>query len=78
MGESDPLIGERVRIDIPDESDPDHNRYHGQHGTVVGSMKDDADHETGDPRDQHIYRVQLEGNEVADFRRRDIRPAIED
>jgi hypothetical protein len=24
--------GDRVRIDIPDETDPDHDAYHGVHG----------------------------------------------
>jgi ribosomal protein L21E len=30
-----PSEGDRVRIDIPDETDPDHALYHGEHGTVV-------------------------------------------
>jgi len=24
--------GDTVRIDIPDETDPDHDQYHGDHG----------------------------------------------
>ena len=30
-------IGDRVRIDIPDETDPDHDRYHGEHAQIVMS-----------------------------------------
>ena len=33
--------GDRVRIDIPDETDPDHEQYHGQHGTVIKIISDD-------------------------------------
>jgi hypothetical protein len=38
-----PGEGDLVRIDIPDEMDPDHDSYHGEHGTVVAILKDDAD-----------------------------------
>ena len=34
--------GDRVRVDIPDETDPDHDQYHGEHGQVVGVLSDDA------------------------------------
>jgi len=27
--------GNAVRIDIPDETDPDHNQYHGDHGHII-------------------------------------------
>lgn len=27
--------GDRVRVDIPDEVDPDHERYYGQHRVIV-------------------------------------------
>jgi ribosomal protein L21E len=67
--------GNRVRIDIPDETDPDHERYHGDHGTVVSVMDDDAGTETGDPRDRTVYRVELATGEEMDFRWRDLRPA---
>lgn len=42
--------GDRVRIDIPDEEDPDHETYHGKHGRVVEVLGDDADTVTGDGR----------------------------
>ena len=64
--------GERIRIDIPNETDPDHH-YHGEHGTVVEIISDDA----GDPRDSRLYRVKLESGEVLDFRGWDLRPPFE-
>lgn len=70
--------GDRVRIDIPDEADPDHETYHGNHGTLVKTLRDTAAATTGDSRDNTIYRVKLDDGEVADFRWRDLRPPIED
>lgn len=66
--------GDRVRIDIPDKGDLDHEKYHGKCGKVVLSMNDDADSETGDPRDEVIYRVELDSGGRMDFRWRDLRP----
>jgi ribosomal protein L21E len=68
--------GDRVRIDIPDETDPDH-RLHGEHGEVVGMIQDSAGQETGDRRDSRIYRVRLESDETVDVRWRDLRPPLE-
>lgn len=68
--------GDRVRVDIPDETDPDHDRYHGLHGTMVDVLKDDADRVTGEEREGSIYRVELETGETADFRWRDLRPPL--
>jgi len=68
--------GDRVRIDIPDETDPDH-QYHGDHGVVVNILSDDAGVETGDSRDSRLYRIQLESGETIDVRWRDIRPPIQ-
>lgn len=42
--------------------------YHGEHGTVVDVVPDDADTVTGDERDALIYQVQLEPGEQGDFR----------
>jgi len=70
-------IGDRVRVDIPDTTDPDHERYHRVHGTVVAVSRDDAGETTGDERDAVIYRIELENEETADFRWRDLRPPIE-
>lgn len=69
--------GDRVRIDIPDETDADH-RYHGQHGEVIEVVVDDAGEETGDERDAVSYRVVLENGETMYFRWRDLRPPFND
>ena len=66
--------GDRVRIDIPYKGDLDHEKYHGECGRVVLAMNDDADSETGDPRDEVIYRVELDSGGQMDFRWRDLRP----
>ena len=68
--------GDCVRVDIPDTTDPDHERYHGLHGTVVDVLEDEAGEVTGDERDDVIFRVELENEETADFRWRDLRPPI--
>ncbi|QLG26863.1 hypothetical protein HUG10_04595 [Halorarum halophilum] len=68
------MEGDRVRIDIPDETDPDHDAYHGVHGTVINVVEDDADTLTGDARESIIYRVELEAGGEVDFRWRDLRP----
>lgn len=67
--------GDRVRIDIPDKSDPDHGLYHDQVGIVADVIEDDAGEETGDQRDTHLFRVTLQDGDTADFRWRDLRPA---
>ena len=46
--------GDRVRVDIPDTIDPDHDRYHGLHGTVVEVLEDDVSEFTDDDRDAVI------------------------
>jgi len=69
--------GDRVRIDIPDETDPDNEQYHGQHGTVIEKISDDAGNLTNDDCDSVIYRVELASGETMDFRRRDIRPSLD-
>lgn len=65
--------GDRVRIDIPDQTDPDH-RYHGKNGEVVTIIPDDAGDETGDPQDSGVYRVDLDTGDTIDVRARDLRP----
>jgi len=66
--------GDCVRIDIPDETDPDYDRYHGRHGEIVAILEDDAGVVTGDTRDAVLYRVQLEDGTKTDVRWRDLRP----
>jgi ribosomal protein L21E len=67
-------LGDRVRVDIPDETDPDHELYHGRHGEVVELLEDDASEVTGDERDSLIYRIRLDDGKSVDFRWRDLRP----
>ena len=67
--------GDKVKIDIPDQTDADYDSYHGSIGEVVEVIHDDAGQYTGDWRDSSLYRVEFEGEERVDFRWRDIRPA---
>jgi len=69
-------VGDQVRIDIPDESDPDHNQHHGKHGQVVEILEDEAGTLTDDERDSIIYRIQFSDGEELDFRHQSIRPSI--
>jgi len=69
--------GDRVRVDIPDETDPDHDRYHGVEGTVTETLTDDAGAVVGDQRESILYRVELDTGDTADFRWRDLRPPLE-
>lgn len=67
-------IGDRVRIDIPNEEDPDHERLHYKQGTIVEIFEDDADKETGDPRDSYVFSVDIDEGKIEDLRWRDLRP----
>jgi ribosomal protein L21E len=69
--------GDRVRIDIPDEADPDHECFHGQHGTIIKMISDDVGRFTNDTNDSTIYRVELDTGETMDLRRRDLRPPLD-
>jgi ribosomal protein L21E len=69
--------GDRVRVDIPDETDVDHQQYHGQHGTIVSTLSDDVDEIIEDEQDARLYRVEFESGQTMDFRGRDLRPPIE-
>lgn len=77
MTEFRPGEGDRVRVDIPDETDPDHAQYHGRHGEVITTISDDAGENSGDDRDNILYRVEFEDGTKADFRWRDLRPGFE-
>lgn len=70
--------GDRVRVDIPDKGDPDHDNWHGREGTIAEIREDDAGRETGDDRDSVEYRVEIDDGKSMWFRWRDIRPAIGD
>lgn len=66
--------GDRVRIDIPDQDDPDYETFHGKHGVITGVLEDDAGDMTGDSRDDVLYRVEFNDGTEMDFRWRDLRP----
>ncbi|USZ70037.1 hypothetical protein NGM10_17725 (plasmid) [Halorussus salilacus] len=68
-------VGDRVRVDIPDEADPDHERLHRKYGTIVEIFEDDAGQETGDPRDSHLFSVEIDEGTIEHLRWRDLRPA---
>ena len=70
-------VGDRVRIDIPDETDPDHDRYHGEHGRIIDILEDEAGTLTGDKRDSTIYRIELSNGEELDLRHKSIRPPLQ-
>lgn len=67
-------IGDDVRIDIPDETDPDYERLHGSRGTIIQVLEDDAGVVTGDEREGYLFRVELVDGETVDVRWRDLRP----
>ena len=69
--------GTEVRVDIPDKTDPDFERYHRRCGTIVAIVEDDASELTGDDRDDVLYRVDFNDGEQQDFRWRDLRPTSE-
>ncbi len=71
-------MGDRVRIDIPDEADPDFQSFHGRHGEVVDVLTDDASAITGREEDAVLYRVRFRSGDVMDFRTRDLRPPLDD
>lgn len=67
--------GDRVRVDIPDTSDPDHQRLHNRTGTIVQILEDDAGADTGDERDSHLFVVKMSNGNTDGLRWRDLRPA---
>ena len=71
-------VGDRVRLDITDTTDPDFD-WHGQHGSVVDVLEDDAGVVTGEDRDGRLYRIDLDDHDqTLDFRHRDPRPPFEE
>lgn len=74
-GEADPVHrfvpGDRVRVDVPDETDPDHRRYHGRHGQVIAIIPDDQVDE-----ERRRFRVEFDVEGYADFPYWKLRPPI--
>lgn len=48
-------IGDRARIDILDETDPNHDRYHGEHGRIVNILEYEVGTLTGDDRGSNLF-----------------------
>lgn len=69
-------VGDRVRIDIPNQTDIDYE-LHGRQGEVIDLIEDEAASMTGDERDSILYRVQIDDGKEMDFRLRDLRPAFD-
>ncbi len=69
--------GDRVRVDIPNQTDPDHDRYHGRHGTIVEILEDDAGVKTGNEQDSFLFQIEFDEGDTMDFRGRDLRPPLE-
>lgn len=68
--------GDRVRVDIPDESRPDHRRLHGRHGEVIAVIPLASGGETdGDPPG-YKYRIRFDAGGYADLQWYDLRPPI--
>ncbi|WP_407066975.1 hypothetical protein [Haloarcula brevis] len=68
-------VGDRIRVDIPDSTDPDFDELHGKRGEVAEIIEDNAGSVTGDERDSVLYRVSLDSGKVIDVRWRDLRPS---
>ena len=68
-------VGDQVRVDIPDETDPDFE-VHGAHGEIVDIIEDSAGIVTGDEQDDGIYRIELGNGCTVDLRHHDIRPSF--
>lgn len=66
--------GDPVRVDIPDKTDPDHDRLHERKAVIVDVLEDDAGHTTGDVRNSNLFRVELQDGTMAQLRWRDLRP----
>lgn len=69
--------GDRVKIDLPNESNPNHDPYHEEHGTIVDSLEDDSNTLGGDEQDSNIYRIHLDAGEKLEIRHLVIRPPIQ-
>ncbi|RQH00108.1 hypothetical protein EA472_12945 [Natrarchaeobius oligotrophus] len=67
-------LGDNVRVDIPDKTDPDFDDFHGKYGVIDEIIEDDAGDETGDERDSKLYRVEFDDGKIMDFRWKDLRP----
>ena len=67
-------IGDRVRVDIPEKDDPDHERLRQKHGTVLEILEDNAGQETGDVRNSYLFSVEIDDDSIENLRWRGLRP----
>ena len=68
--------GDRVRVDIPDESDPRHRRHHGRHGRVIAIIQRTSPDAASDDPGWIKYRVEFDDGGYADLHWYDLRPPI--
>jgi ribosomal protein L21E len=73
MSEQGIQIGDRVKLILDKEVSPD-NQWHGKTGRIIDVSFDDAASVTDDPKDNFMYKIELEDGIVPDvhFRRADI------
>jgi len=73
MEEGGIQIGDRVKLILDKEISRD-NRWHGKIGEVIDISFDDAASVTGNPKDNFLYKVELEEGTIPEvhFRRADI------
>jgi hypothetical protein len=64
-------VGDRVRIDIPDETHPDHP-HHGKNGEIIAEIPGDSRNDRGGRQ----LRVALDIGDVVDVRPFEVRPPI--
>ncbi len=69
-------IGEEVRIDIPDKTDPDFEEYHGRSGQVVNIFRDNLRMATERSSDGFLYTIRFDDGTTQSFREKDLRPTI--
>ncbi len=74
---SDFTPGTRVRINIPDESDPGHDLFHGHKGTVLKRIGITGGLVRRDLRDEYLYRVKLDNHTKAVFVQSDLQSDIQ-
>lgn len=67
-------VGDRVRIDIPDETHPDHH-HHGTNGEIIAVLSA-IDRSSLDQRQAGRFRVELDTDGIVDVRAEYLRPPI--
>mgnify|MGYP000088283782 CR=1 FL=1 len=64
--------GDRVRIDISDTTDPDHEPFHGNHGVVATILTNDTGASADNERGNVLYHDELDDGREMDFRLQDL------